>query len=290
MKKALFLLFGLTLVLLAQGCIRNNPYSMGKLELFITDAPPAANFKEVNVTIAKVEICKENEDGNDEDNNWITLSEPNEMINLLEFSGGKLKDLGVVDLKPGQYNQIRMHIPENETLKSYNYVMVEKDGIISKEDLKVASRTIKLVNPFIIKEGITTQLVVDFNVAHSISNDQGAEQGQNRRYVLTPVTRLESLSTTGAIAGRVILEPAYEDLLIRVTTIDPKGNEISTICNEQGEFTLSFLPAGLYDLTFTTPAGETGVYYEAAYDGVEVENGQSVILTDGITLQEQTLQ
>jgi hypothetical protein len=227
----------------------------GTLKVSLTDAPAVENFQEVNVTISEVCISKATEDDTD---NWITLSNTEQTFDLMTLTGGVLADLGVKDLAPGQYNQIRLIVTEaNVKIGDVTY------------PLTISSGTVKLVNPFRIQSGITTELVVDFNAADSILKNGPGD------YHMTPVIRVTDKATTGAIAGTVALNPVNADAVITVATTDANSNSISTICAADGTFLLGYLPAGTYDLEISAIG-----YTTQTVNGITVTVGDTSNITD----------
>ena len=90
----------------------------GTLTLGLTDASSNA-YKAVYVTIDEVQVHHGNvNDDNSGDNNWITVATPLKTYNLLDLVNGKMEQLGVVNLKPGIYTQIRLYLgaePDEES-------------------------------------------------------------------------------------------------------------------------------------------------------------------------------
>src|SRR5450759_1820778 len=78
----------------------------GTLSVSLTDAT-SGNYKAVYVTIDEVQVHMSNESGID---NWLTVSTPQKTYNLLELVNGVRQSLGLVDLSPGHYTQLRLII------------------------------------------------------------------------------------------------------------------------------------------------------------------------------------
>ncbi|HEX2955162.1 MAG TPA: DUF4382 domain-containing protein [Bacillota bacterium] len=228
--------FLIVMVLILSGCGGGSSSTggTGTLKLSLTDAPAAENFSAVNITISEVRISQssaENAGG------WITLSNTPVTVDLLKLNNAELQSLGIKDLPAGQYNQIRFYVSKVEVVVNGETQNVELT--------KLPSGMLRTVGSFTIQDGITTELVIDFNVAQSIVHN---ENGSG--YILKPVTRLIAVNTTGSITGTVTLDPVpLEKTLITVSTTDSVGNTISTICRDDGTFTLGYLPAGSYNLT-----------------------------------------
>ncbi|OHD20273.1 MAG: hypothetical protein A2086_05780 [Spirochaetes bacterium GWD1_27_9] len=211
--------------------------SSALLKLSLTDAP-AADFKKVEVNFDKVEVAMSGESNAE----WITINQDAGIIDLLALNNGKLQELGVKDLSAGQYNQIRIAV-------SSVSITLKDDTVIDSSKIHLASNTIKLVKPFTLTNGITTELIVDFDANHSIIKT-GSTPSQYS-YTITPVTRLAFVNTTGAfkgsvtpIVGKTITVTAYQDGL----SIPYAG----TICDASGDWMIGYLEAGTYDLKVET--------------------------------------
>jgi hypothetical protein len=85
----------------------------GTLSLSMVDAP-GGTYQAVYVTIQEVQVNVGTnlaaDDGEENDSNcqWQTVKTLNQTFNLLELVNGMMAPLGLVDLKPGTYNQIRL--------------------------------------------------------------------------------------------------------------------------------------------------------------------------------------
>src|SRR5688572_13111568 len=87
-----------------------------RLRLMLTDAP--ADVDSVFVTFEKLEVHHCGEDvevpaeSDCETGGWLTLSEDTVTFDLLTLQGGVTAELGLADLPPGAYGQIRLHLAQ----------------------------------------------------------------------------------------------------------------------------------------------------------------------------------
>lgn len=228
MKKLFMLFIGLMTAFIMSGCSSNDSDATGSLKVSLTDAPAAANFEKVEITVSTLEISKETDGTNA---TWITLNENVGTIDLLTLNNGRLQELGMKDLEAGTYNQIRFIVTEARvTVAGVDTVM------------HMASNSVKLTTPFTITEGITTELVIDFDAAHSITLTQGGTG-----YTMTPVTRLAQVDLTGAVRGKVT---PISDVVISVMACQD-GSTVSvagTVADADGSFMIGYLEPGTYDI------------------------------------------
>lgn len=236
-SKTMFILAAVLSLLAAIGCTQTDDLNSatGNLKLSLTDAP-ADDFKEVWVTFDSVAVST-NSNG---DSGWITINDEAGTIDLLTLNNGKLEEIGIANLEPAKYNQIRIFVS--------NTKIVLKDGT-EITNVHLASDTIKLVKPFTIEEGITTELVVDFDAAHSIKKTSSTDGKYS--YTMTPVTRIADVKTTGKIIGSVT---PIEGKTITVTayTDSSTTSYAGTVCDESGDYIIGYLEPGIYDLVVST--------------------------------------
>jgi hypothetical protein len=219
--------------------------STGTLSVALTDAP-ACGFDAVNVTVSKVRVNASASAG-DTDAGWtdITLS-PARKINLLNLTNGVLDTLGQTPLPAGHYSQLRLVLDANAN------TVVPTGG--AEQALVTPSATqsgIKLVNEFDVKAGQQVDLVLDFDACKSV-----VTQGKGR-YLLKPVVKVVPTAIVG-ISG--VVAPA---LLGSHVTVSAQQNGVviaSTVPNATtGEFFLSHLATGNYDVVITADGHAAGV-------------------------------
>ena len=220
--------FVIVIMLLAVGLFTGcegdhiQPGTTGNLLLYITDAP--GEFDEVNLNVVRVEVHREG-------GPWEVINNENQTIDLLEYRNGMMAVLADADLDAGIYTQIRLILGDG------NNVVV--DGVPHNLTVPSGMQTgLKLVRSFAIEPDYTYELVIDFNVHHSIHT---SELG----YMLKPTVRVEPLALTGAIGGYVT--PVGVDAVVSAMQED----EVVTAAypdETTGMFKMIALPPGEYHL------------------------------------------
>jgi len=169
--KKIGIIFACMLVISASfftGCVTTEK---GMLTLKITDAPGDLNISKALVTISYVEVHM-GSGGNNSSAEWITVVNESQQFDLIQLENAT-DVLGNSTLDVGIYTQIRLHISE---------ALVTIDG--EQYDLEIPSKTVKLVNQFIIQPGVTTTLILDFDIKDSV-HKTGSD-----KYILQPTIKV----------------------------------------------------------------------------------------------------
>jgi len=154
MKKISIIFIGIILLFstFLMGCITTEK---GTLVLKITDAPGEFNISKALVTISSVEIHLA-AGGNNSTAEWVTVINESKQFDLILLEN--VTDiLAIHELEVGIYTQIRLHISE---------ALVTIDDV--QYNLEIPSKTIKLVNQFIIEPNDDTILILDFDIQDSV--------------------------------------------------------------------------------------------------------------------------
>jgi len=182
MKKILILIFPLLLLSL---CVTPTVVAQGILQLKITDKVENVTSLILNIDEIKVhkafvgenvtenfnETTEGNETNETDNAGWVTVFSGSRAIDLITIINVE-ELLGESGLDAGRYTQIRLSV-DNAT--------VTVNG--TSYDVKVPSKNIKFVHPFIIESNKTTSLVFDFDADKSI-----VEAG--KKYILKPVVKV----------------------------------------------------------------------------------------------------
>lgn len=222
----------------------------GTLRVFLTDAP--ADYDAVWIDIEEVRIhLNDDEDVENDDEGWKTISEDPIQVNLLDLTNGELKVLGETELESGTYSQIRLILgDENE---------IVKDGVAHTLDTPSAQQSgLKININADIDGGEIYTLLLDFDASRSI-----VEAGKSGKFILKPVIRTVELEATGAIEGTI--EPA--ESLPWVYAIAGEDTVAGTKANTAGDFRLVGLLAGIYNVAID-PAEEA--YADSVLTGTQV--------------------
>jgi hypothetical protein len=196
MRKTKALLMSVACMGLVGGCGGN-----GTLSLQLTDAPPdTANLAAVTVTLSSVDVHlaggddegegegkKDAPDGGTADEQgggWVTLPGARS-FDLLRLQNGVVASLGELQLPPGKITQIRLRIDQAGT----NEVRLLSGQVCALDMGAVDKGGVKINHPFkalTIREGKTTDVVIDFDLQESVSKDADCV------YRLHPVIKIKS--------------------------------------------------------------------------------------------------
>jgi hypothetical protein len=169
----------------------------GRLSLSLTDKP-THDYKEVWVTIQDIYVHAET----DAEGVWTKILDVNRTVNLLTLANGVRLELGVVDLDPGHYTQMRLMIGTVNSLdpgQHANYIVDTEDEVHALKIPSGVQSGIKLVQGFDINESSTTELIFDFDVAASI-----VATGNSGKYILRPtIHQIDDSQTRTIIKGFV---------------------------------------------------------------------------------------
>jgi hypothetical protein len=275
--KRLSLLFGLLFMLAAVGCGGGDGSGNGSLALSLTDAA-IEDFQGVYVTIQEVQVNLAVADDAEED--WQVVASPAATFNLLELINGNLADLGIAELPPGEYAELRMILGDTpdvelnlfgEVHPFAHYVVTEMGEIFELVVPSGFQTGLKLSESFTIDEDFTTELILDFNALKSI-----VRAGSQGIWYLRPTVNVlqnEILATVegvvqGEFEGEVM---AGAEVAAQVTDADGEVTVIaSTIADESGAFRLLLEPGN-----YTLIASLDG--YETTFIDVVVETGMNIV-------------
>ncbi len=172
--------FALLAVLLPAlvACGVNSSDNTGRLSLSLTDKP-TNTVNAVYITIKQIDVHAVNE----AEDTWKTVLTLNETYKITDLTGGLRKQLGIVNLDPGHYDQMRLILSGEPTGdNTYANWVVDDTGA---HELKIPSgfqTGIKFIQGFDINAGSTTELTFDFDAGRSI-----VVAGNSGKYLLKPV-------------------------------------------------------------------------------------------------------
>jgi hypothetical protein len=230
--------------------------STGTLALSLVDAP-GGSYGAVYVTIQEVQVCLrdgmcEAEDKAEAcDCRWETVATVNQTYNLLELVNGVMAGLGQKDLEAGTYNQMRLLLGSNqdETLHPFPQYLIE-DGQVREMKVSSGYQTgIKLVHPFEIVAGLTTELILDFDVADSV-----VKAGNSGNYLLKPTIKVIGTHNRAVVSGMVTDEDTDAPLagaMVKAWHQNAEGDWIpamGTVTAESGAYMLYLDLGGDYQL------------------------------------------
>jgi Domain of unknown function (DUF4382) len=224
-------------------CGVNSSDNTGRLSLSLTDK--ATNtVSAVYITIKQIDVHAVN----DAQDIWKTVLTLNQTFKITDFTGGMRKELGIVNLDPGHYSQMRLIIGTEPTgTNTYANWVTDDTG---DHELKIPSGVqtgIKFVQGFDINAGNTTELTFDFDASRSI-----VVAGNSGKYLLKPVIHMIDDSQTrlvikGTVTGKDALgvEGATVSLQVfNATAVDPKdqvATAFTTLTDSSGGYQFWFL-------------------------------------------------
>ncbi|MEK6871900.1 MAG: DUF4382 domain-containing protein, partial [Nanoarchaeota archaeon] len=153
----------------------NNPFGSqnnGRVVFAITDA--ATNMQSVSQVLVTVESIQTHStiDG------WVNVSSSAKTFDLLVLkSQNKLELIADSNVKPGNYDQVRMQISK--------VIVVDSSG---EHEAKLPSNRLKINTELEIKEDATATAVFDFIA------DESLHVTGNGKYILAPVIQVETRS------------------------------------------------------------------------------------------------
>jgi hypothetical protein len=276
--KSTFVLIALFSIFLF-GCEKSVENSaMGKLSIELTDTPfPIKLVSEANVTINMIEVRKVQAES--AGNPFLVLSEDEFSYNLLDLQNGLTADLVEIEVPAGEYDLIRLYVSSAEIKLTDKTVY----------DLELPSGDETGIKTFIkpsinVVGGLTTELVLDFDVSQSfvVQGDPFTPDGING-FTFKPVIRVANKSTTGSIKGKVT-DTTPTALEAAEVWIEDNGNIFKTFSDDEGLYTLSFIPAGTYTINATKSTVDVE-YETVSIENVEVMAGNATQLADIVLTQ-----
>jgi hypothetical protein len=235
------------LSLLLSAC---NDSSTGSatIEVRLTDAP--GEYQEVNIDIQDLQV---NADNGDSDQGWTSLPIKKGVYNLLDLTNGLDTLLGSTTLPAGKISQVRLILGDNNSIKTNDLVTplntpsAQQSGLKVKIDME-------------LKEGITYQIVLDFDAARSI-----VATGSGK-FNLKPVIRAFTTAEDGAIKG-VVMPLNTKPIVYAISGTDTT----STYTNESGNFLVRGLMPATYRLVLVST------------DSIVVEKPNVIVTTGEVT-------
>lgn len=281
--KKLRLIITILFVTLLVSCNDSESNSINKdaptISIRLVDGP--GDYEAVNIEIVDVMIKMDND--NEDDNGWTSLEVNNEIVNLLDFTGGFSKVL--VERFPvpaGTLSQMRLVLGDGNTI-----VIKDENDNDEIYDLKTPSAQqsgLKLKVNTVIEEGFTYDFILDFDVDKSI-----VHAGNSGNIILKPVLYVSAEASSGIIEGSItpMDVPSTASVLVDDNgTPETDDDFVITAFTDDitGQFALWGVPAGTYDV-IVTPISEDSDYAYGSATDVSVTNGEVTIIDEPIELK-----
>ncbi len=218
----------------------NNPpaENASTLQLYLTDNP--ADYKSVWIDIEKVMVHLSGDTL--QQSGWRELPVlQSGKYDLLALRNGADTLLAAAEVPAGRLTEIRLLLGSDNSI-------VLKDGDSSKlfipTDKDNGKEIILKVEHFLLKPGVPFELVLDFNLAKSISEPARPDSGE---YRLNPFIHVFAKGAGASIQGWVFPDSANAHVL----AISPNKDTLSAIPNDVGGFYKFWgIPDGQYTLLF----------------------------------------
>jgi hypothetical protein len=291
--------FAAILLIGFSSCKDDETTTTGNVAFEMTDGPiDDTNIEGVFVTVASVKVNGEE----------ISDFNGKQTIDLMAYQNGQTKTLGGADLAAGVYNDVRLVLDydQDDDGNSPGTYVLTKDGV--KHALKASagvSNEIKISNGNLdVPSSGDVTAIIDFDLRKSVRYNSGSTTSDYQFVTdseLAASTRLAMKSRSGTIQGKVndalnlagdkIVVYAYEKGTFTMAETDPQGasgvmfkNAVtSDIADSNGNYTLSYLESGDYEIHF--------VAYDDADSNGQMEEKGALILTalDGLNLSAITV-
>lgn len=240
----------------------------GKAQFEITDGPiDDASVKGTFVTVTQVKV----------DGEAISSFSGKQTIDLMAYQNGNTKALGLAELESGTYNDVTL-VLDYETDANGNspgtYVLTDDNVKHSLKATANAANEIKVNSgSFEVKEGSTTNVVLDFDLRKAIKYEDAPQNDDQYDFVsdaeLRSSVRMVAKSKSGKVTGNVSdnLSVAGEKIVVYAykkgtfnknqevqgqgdSNVQFKNAVTSSVVSNQGSYTLAFLEEGDYELHF----------------------------------------
>ncbi|RMF31446.1 MAG: DUF4382 domain-containing protein [Bacteroidetes bacterium] len=240
--------------------------SHGQVQFEITDAPiDDAQVQGAFVTVSEVRV----------DGQPFGGFSGKQTIDLLAYQNGQVKSLGLGELEAGTYNNVTLVLDFEQDADGNApgcYVLTD-DNV--KHDLSANAQTANEITiqsqPFTVEENGRTNLVIDFDLRKAIKRESS---GSSSKYAFVTSAELNSAlrwtekESSGQVEGNCQNSFQYADKVVvyayqkgtfdkpvemsgqGASNIEFKNAVTSATVDAQGNFTLSFLPEGEYELVF----------------------------------------
>lgn len=186
----------------AGGCYQDDSSGPGNTKpiakILVTDAPfPFDTVESVNVYIVSVAASVTADTSEPGGQEWITITEPRQRVDLLALQQGATELVGEGELDAAQYRAIRVIIDTDSS--DIRFV----DG--SEATVHWGGAGLQSIHAFVeaalaIPEGGVAEIVIDFDVGRSFHwNDLG-----DNAFNFIPWIRAVNKAATGSIAGTVL--------------------------------------------------------------------------------------
>ncbi|MCH4822348.1 DUF4382 domain-containing protein [Gramella lutea] len=209
------------------------------LTVRMTDAPGDFDAVFVDVEDIEIQVQSENEMDAEADvdgDGWVSVGDVQTGVyDLLELTGGVSQLLADTEVPAGYVSQMRL------ILGSENTVIV--DGVEQPLNTPSAEQSgLKLQLNQDFEEGENYAFLLDFDV------DKSIVATGNGGFNLKPVIRLSAEADAGVVVGAIVLPADLEMSVQSLVVLTGESTTVSAYTDEEGNFSLNGVPAGVYSL------------------------------------------
>ncbi|WP_299464642.1 DUF4382 domain-containing protein [uncultured Microscilla sp.] len=207
-----------------------------RITVRMIDAP--GDYEEVNIDIQDVQIKASDDNGA---NGWTSLGGVKTGVyDLIKLTGGLEAVLADAEIPAGRVSQIRLVLGDKNTVKIDGNTLALTTPSAQQSGLKINLNAD-------IAEGVTYSVLLDFDAARSV-----VATGSGK-YNLKPVIKAIAEATSGSIKGTIDPQEATP----AVYAIKD-SDSTSAYTNDNGEFIIKGLDAGIYKVVFEPKTGYEG--------------------------------
>ena len=265
----------------------------GRLGLSLADASTDL-YRAIYVSVAEVQVHF----GEDPADMWTTVASPAKTYDLLSLVNGARESLGLADLSPGHYTQMRLILDDlpddslNILSQAHPYAQYVIDTSDQYHEMKVPSGLqsgVKIVQGFDINENSTTELILDFDASRSV-----VVAGRSGNYLLMPAIQILDLTLAAVVSGTVTNaadQTALESALVSAQSYDaaasdPKDQVVvraSTVSDLAGGYKI-FVGGGTYGLVAAKDGFAPAAFEKVLADGATETQDFGLTATSAGTL------
>lgn len=246
-KKYIFFFLCVSILISCKESADIRDWDSGNIILRLTDAPfPHDQVSEVKVTISNIKLIADSPSvkaASSEEH----LMQQSVTVNLLQLTNGVTMTLLNSSYEAGQYLGVEINIDK--------VVIIMKNGRhfgLNLGNRDPSENSLRVNQGFEIVPGLTTDLLLDFDVARSFIPRYGATATDEiHDFLYSPVLKLSNALESGSISG--IVTSSLENKISRlggaqVTVLSNGMVYTTTFTDISGMYTVLGLAPGFYDL------------------------------------------
>ena len=221
----------------------------GKLILRLTDAPfPHDKISAVNISISRIELlASEHSVAIEPEEDVLELLDKPLWVNLLELTNGITLTLSNSDLPAGSYSSLKLFLQHIEI------VLADKTVYdLTPRTNQLQGKEIVLKKRFEISSGLTTDLLLDFDVSRSFVPRMSPVANLGiAGFLFNPIIHVSNNAHSGSLSG--IITSSSNDKISRlygaqVSVIQADTLVTTTFTDRAGMYTVLGLQPGSYEV------------------------------------------